>query len=247
MTELSTQSSPSLMQRLRRFIQARFSPEGAAGLHLTAGLAVLLVAMTAFGIVADEVRSQAPITVIDVELANWLHVHATTAMTSFMLAVSHLHGAVGGTVLSVLLIGYFQLRRHVWWRRAALVVLPGGMLLNVLIKYSFQRARPSFDAPLLTLTTYSFPSGHTAFAAMFYGLLTCFLLVHLRPSQPVLARGAIVLAACAMVALVAASRLYLGVHYLSDVLAAIAEGCTWLAICITAFSTLRRRREGRPL
>lgn len=244
-------SRPSRAGWLRRFLAARLSPEGAAGLHLTVGLLVLLVAMTAFGVVAEEVRAGAAITVVDVELANWLHARAlqpaAAPLTAFMHAVSDMHGALGGSVLSALLIGYLSLRRQQWWRRAALVVLPGGMLLNVLIKYSFQRARPTFDAPLLTLTTYSFPSGHTAFAAMFYGLLACFLLVRPGPGQGLLARCAIVSAAGAMVALVAASRLYLGVHYLSDVLGAVAEGCVWLAICITVFSTLRRRREGRPL
>jgi membrane-associated phospholipid phosphatase len=48
-----------------------------------------------------------------------------------------------------------------------------------------------------------------------------------------------------MVLLVAFSRIYLGAHYLSDVLAAMAEGCAWLAICITASATLRRRRAAR--
>ena len=55
-------------------------------------------------------------------------------------------------------------------------------------------------------------------------------------------RAAIIAAAVLMVALVGASRIYLGVHYASDVLAAVAESCGWLAVCITASSTLRRRR-----
>jgi membrane-associated phospholipid phosphatase len=46
---------------------------------------------------------------------------------------------------------------------------------------------------------------------------------------------------------VGASRMYLGAHYLTDIMAAVAEGCAWLAVCITAVSTLRRRREARGL
>jgi undecaprenyl-diphosphatase len=95
---------------------------------------------------------------------------------------------------------------------------------------------------LLTLTTYSFPSGHTAAATVFYGLIACFLLSRVR-AWP--ARAGIVAACCLMVALVALSRMYLGVHYLSDVLAAAAEGAAWLATCITAVSTLQRRRIAR--
>ena len=245
---MSPHSPPDFPSRWRAFLAARLSPEGAAGAHLTMGLVALLLAMTAFGIVADEVVTGARLTVLDVTVANWFHARATPALTQLMLAISYLHGPVGGLVLSVLLLGYFLRRKMRWWALAGSVILPGGMLLNVLIKYCFQRARPTFDVPLLTLTTYSFPSGHTAFAAMFYGLLACSLLPHPRPAgRRVAADLGVALAACCMVALVGLSRMVLGVHYLSDVLAASAEGVAWLAICITAVSTLRRRREGRAL
>ncbi|WP_395406963.1 phosphatase PAP2 family protein [Pseudoduganella sp. UC29_106] len=93
-----------------------------------------------------------------------------------------------------------------------------------------------FDEPLLTLATYSFPSGHTVAATLFYGLLACYLVMRGRRWLPVAG-------ATLMVLLVACSRMYLGVHYLSDVLAAVAEGVAWLAICVTGMSTWRRRRE----
>lgn len=232
----------SFVSRLRRFGAARLSPEGAAGAHLTLGLALLFIGMLAFGLVADGVVDGAGIVAVDVAVANWFHVRTTPGWTSFMMTVSFFHGGLPGALLALALLGYFYMRKLRWWLLAGLIILPGGTLLNVLIKYSFQRARPSFDAPLLTLTTYSFPSGHTAFAAMLYGLLGCWLVAHLR-SLP--ARAAVVLAACAMVALVGLSRMYLGVHYLSDVMAASAEGCIWLALCITTISTWRRKREGR--
>jgi len=234
--------SDSLFSRLHRFTRARLSPEGSAGAHLTLGVAVLFLGVLAFGLIADDVVNGAPLTVVDVAVANWFHVRATPPMTEFMLTVSFFHGGLPGGVLGAALLVYFYRRKLHWWLVAGLIILPGGTLLNVLIKYSFQRARPSFDAPLLTLTTYSFPSGHTAFAAMLYGLLACYLVAQLRGSA---ARTAVVLGAVAMVALVGVSRMYLGVHYLSDVMAASAEGCIWLALCITTVSTLRRRREGR--
>ena len=55
------------------------------------------------------------------------------------------------------------------------LAMTGGMLLNVLLKHAYERARPSFDDPILTLETYSFPSGHTAGATVFYGVLAAFL------------------------------------------------------------------------
>lgn len=108
------------------------------------------------------------------------------------------------------------------------------MLLNVLMKYAFHRARPSFDDPLLVLTTYSFPSGHVAGATLFYGVVAAMLISRTAAWRW---RVMVVLAAITMVALVALTRVYLGVHYLSDVLAAFAEGVAWLALCLTGLHT----------
>jgi undecaprenyl-diphosphatase len=144
--------------------------------------------------------------------------------------------------MGALLAFWFWHRKAHYWLVVVLAAVPGGMLLNVALKHVFHRARPSLEDPLLTLSTYSFPSGHTAAATVFYGLIACFLLSRVK-AWP--ARTAIVMACCSMVALVALSRMYLGVHYLSDVLAAAAEGAAWLATCIVAVSTLQRRRIAR--
>ncbi|WLI90420.1 phosphatase PAP2 family protein [Massilia sp. R2A-15] len=237
---MSTSSFP----RLRRFLAARLSPEGQTGLHLTVGVLLMVAAAWLFGDIAEDVVHNESITLLDVRLAHWFHVNATASMTRFMLLISNWHGMVGAPIMAALLALFFYRRRQHYWMMALFAVVPGGMLLNVLLKYVFHRARPSFDDPLLSLTTYSFPSGHTANAALLYGLVACWLWVHHRSIG---ARAACVAGACTMVALVGISRMYLGVHYLSDVLAAAAEGCAWLAVCITAISTLRRRRQGHSL
>lgn len=232
---------PASLSRLQRFVAARLSPEGATGLHLTLGLALMLAAAWLFGSIAEEVFNGGKITLLDAALAQRLHRHASAGMTTFMLFVTHWHGVLSTCVMALLLAAYFHVRRATYWRLAVFAVVPGGMVLNVLLKNIFQRARPSFDDPLLALTTYSFPSGHTVNAVLLYGLLACWLVLRHRGTGM---RALIIGGACAMVVLVGLSRMYLGVHYLSDVLAAAAEGCAWLAICMTAISTLRRRREG---
>jgi undecaprenyl-diphosphatase len=113
------------------------------------------------------------------------------------------------------------------------VCLAGGLTLNVLMKLAFQRARPVLDEPLLTLATYSFPSGHVAGSTLMYGLLVAWTFGRTRRAAM---RVAVVLGAAAMIALVAFTRMYLGVHYLSDVVAAFAEGVAWLALCLTALT-----------
>jgi undecaprenyl-diphosphatase len=225
-------------ENLQRFVRARLSPEGAFGLHLTVGLALVLAMAWAFARIADEVMEGAPITVLDVQLAQWLHQHASQEITAVMLGITWMHSMPGIVVLSLLFGAWLYRKRACYWLLALVLTVPGGMLLNVAFKHVFQRARPHFDDPLLTLGTYSFPSGHTASATVLYGLLACYLAAHAGTRRRMLA----VAGALAAVALVALSRMYLGVHYLSDVLAAAAEGCAWLAICVTAVSTLRRHR-----
>ena len=116
----------------------------------------------------------------------------------------------------------------------------GGSLLNLAIKTLFHRHRPVFENPIATLTSYSFPSGHTMGSTLFYGLLALFVAMDAeRWSSRVLA----LLIAFLFVLLIALSRIYLGLHYLSDTMGAMAAGLAWLASCETAIEIMRSRRE----
>lgn len=233
-----------IFSKFIRFIEARLSPGGEFGLHLTAGLVLLLVSVAVFGHLADAVMGQQAITVLDAQVAHWFHARAFEPLTSFMLGVSLLHTGAGMVVLVAALGWYFWRVHSRYWLLALLVAVPTGAMLNVALKYHFQRVRPVFDEPLVSLVTYSFPSGHASVATLFYGLLASYVMIA-RPRWHVRLGAA---AACAMmILLVALSRVYLGAHYLSDVLAAMAESVAWLAVCITAISTLRRRREAKTL
>jgi undecaprenyl-diphosphatase len=228
--------------RLLRFIEARLTPGGELGLHLTVGALLLVVAVAVFGDLAEDVMRREAITVLDQQIAVWFHLRAFEPLTSFMLGVSLMHGGAGSAVLTALLALYLWRRGAYYWLLALLVAVPGGSLLNVLLKYVFQRSRPVFDTPLVSLATYSFPSGHTAAATLLYGVLACYIII----ARPRWIAGLGLVAACvAMVLLVALSRVYLGAHFFSDVLAAMVESVGWLAVCISAVSTLRRRRHAR--
>jgi len=207
------------------------------------GLRLLLLAgVGVFGAVAADVTRGGALSVLDLELSRWFHAHAGGWLTQAMLALAHWHSVAGIAALSALLGLHFYRRKAWCWLLTLAVAVPGGMLLNVLLKTVFARARPSFDDPILSLATYSFPSGHTSSATLFYGLLAAYLMS--RTARPSL-RIACVAGAALMAALVGVSRLSLGVHYLSDVLAAMAEGCAWLALCLLAASRLQRRAGAR--
>jgi membrane-associated phospholipid phosphatase len=224
---------------LTAFIQARVSPQGYLGLHLTLGALLLIAATALFGTIAEDVVQRHPLTVMDAQVATWLHAHATPGLTTVMLFITSLGApAMVGSIVSLLTVYLFARRR--WYRLLALiVVVPGGMLLNVLLQSAFHRTRPQFSDPILLLTTYSFPSGHTMAATVLYGLLAAFAVWTLSAWRW---RVLAVLIAGFLITLVGLSRLYLGAHYLSDVLAAVAEGLAWLALCLTAVESLRRKR-----
>jgi undecaprenyl-diphosphatase len=133
--------------------------------------------------------------------------------------------------------------REWYWMMSVALAVAGGLLLNVVLKHAYERARPRFDDPFLTLETYSFPSGHTAGATVFYGVLSAFLVSRTSEHRR---RAAWVAAAGVAIALVAFSRIYLGAHYLSDVLAAACSSTAWLVLSLaTVRAIVHRRMEGR--
>lgn len=230
--------------RLRRFTAARFSPEGEYGLHLTVGIALLLGAMAVFARLAGAVVAGAPITRFDVEVANWLHAHASGGgpLRDVLMVLTTIHNTPGVLAIAFVCALWLYRRGHRYWTVALVSAVPGGMLLNVALKHVFERARPHFDEPIVTLTTYSFPSGHTMAATVLYGVLACYFA---RQATGWAGRILPFVLAALMIGTIAFSRMYLGAHYLTDILAAVAEGCGWLAICVSGAATLNRRRITR--
>ncbi len=223
------------------FLQARLSPQGYLGLHLTIGALVLIGATWLFGGIAEDVVTGDPLTVIDKQVATWFYNRATPALTMAMLAITSL-GSMPVISGITLLTSVLLLWLRYWYRLAALLLtVLGGMLLNLLLKSAFTRQRPTFENPIITLTSssYSFPSSHTMAATLLYGVLAVFVVLTLQAWRW---RVLAVLLAWLVILLVGFSRIYLGVHYLSDVLAAIAASMAWLALCLTAVDTLRRGR-----
>lgn len=122
-----------------------------------------------------------------------------------------------------------------------MTALAGGGLLNVVLKALFRRTRPVLPNPFMTEVGWSFPSGHAMGALIAYMMLA-YILVILFAGK---GRRWVVLMALLLVLLIGASRMYLGVHYFSDVIAGYAAGTAWLAICITGTEIARRHRHER--
>jgi undecaprenyl-diphosphatase len=198
----------------------------------------LIAASALFALIAANVATGDPLAVLDARIAGWLHAHRSTALTLLMLGVTHAHAPVPICVYAFVMAVVLARRREWHWLLGLGLSVPVGLVINVLLKHVFHRARPVFDEPLITLTTYSFPSGHTAGTTLFYGVLAAYVVSRTRNTA---ARVAAVAGWVLMVSLVGFSRVYLGVHYFSDVLGAIAWSLGWLALCLTIVHTLHGR------
>ena len=202
--------------------------------------AVFIAAVCLFALIAYNAVRVGPLVRLDTSVASWLHAHATPTLTQVMLLVSHAHDPIFIDAYS-LVVAIVRARRREWfWIVGLAAAAPGGLLLNGLIKRLFERARPSFDDPLLTLTTFSFPSGHTAGAMLFYGTFSAYVLSRAHSSR---VREAALALWFLMVIVVGLSRMYLGVHYLSDVLGGATWSLAWLTLCLIGVRTLQQRAQ----
>lgn len=219
------------------FVRARLCRHSDDGLRLTLAVLLFVGAIWLFAGVAEDVVTGDPLVDVDHAITRWLHEHATAGVTRWMRRLSDAHGAVPISALGLAFALYLAWRRKGRWLLTLALVLPGGMLMNLLLKQIFRRGRPLFDEPLLSLASYSFPSGHVTGATLFYGLLAAFLAAQ----TPRLGRRLGLFAgAFFVVVLVGTSRIYLGAHYFSDVVAAAAWGTAWIVLCGVAVDAWRR-------
>jgi membrane-associated phospholipid phosphatase len=176
---------------------------------------------------------------VDHEIALWFHGHLTRPFIDLMLAWSDAGSPWWIAAITSIAVLILILRKHWYWLLAIVLTVPGGMLLHHLVQVLVHRHRPFRHSEFLDLGGYSFPSGHTMAATLLYGLLAVFAFLLWKGWHW---RILTILGAFLAVVLVGFSRIALGAHYLTDVLAAIAGGVAWLFLCVAAVERTRRRR-----
>jgi len=174
----------------------------------------------------------------DHEIATWFHERLTPAFVSVLRAFAEFgSGEWIGIVLFALLL-FFAWKR--WWPSLVtlIIAVPGGMLLNEWVKVLVHRHRPFVDGPFVDWSGYSFASGHTIGATLLYGQLLLFVLPSLKRRH---LRLLCIFSAASLVLLVGFTRIALGAHFLTDVLAAIFFGIIWLMLCSVLGKSVQRR------
>jgi len=216
------------------------------GLHLVVGFILALICGILFKLIADEVLETPQIRKADAYAQNSARDLNSPKLTSFMRAVTFVGNPTSVVCLTIVagLIVYRRRSRRQFYGFAAIML--GGGLLNVLLKDVFHRARPDAFAPLIGAHGYSFPSGHAMGSTLFFGALAYIFLIT-KKKNPVLSVVGLLFCILAVV-LICASRVYLGVHYLSDVGAGVVAGLGWIGVVVSgneAWLRWRARRQPR--
>lgn len=231
------------LEDLRKFLRRRFTREGALGLYFTVGFfasAVLIVLLT---MLLDEVFEVGAPLPFDRTITLAVRGLQSPGLDRFFRNVTNLGDFRFLTPATLVISGIlaWKHRRVSGLLYASAVV--GGFLLESLMKITLRRNRPDLWPALVTEKTFSFPSGHATMSTLFFGGAVA-VVFHLTKRRGF--RIAAVAVASVMVALVAFSRVYLGAHWTTDVLAGILLGLFWVVLCATGTEYLARRSALRP-
>ncbi len=223
--------------RFFRFVKNRLTPDERFGLYLTIGVFITLIfAYLFFGLVQDLI-GQDPLIQSDLRIINLVQIFRSPFLNSSMLFITYL-GRWQIVFLGTIAIGILFFLTKRWRYLITLTTSVGfGQILVWLIKNMAKRPRPSLINALVQEESFSFPSGHSFVAFSFYGLLTYFLF---RKVKGKLLKILVALVGFMLIFLIGLSRIYLGAHWPSDVLAGYACGAAWLSIMITALEIRRK-------
>src|SRR5262245_28059073 len=229
----------------RRFLAARFERGEYLGLHLTIGLLICAAGLYFFAMIAVDVVHRDPIVQLDSRVSDFLHSHGTIFGYGFWSVISSLGAGLTLTVLGIGVAVLLGLRRR-WvvlggWAAA----LVGGGVLDGVLKLVFRRQRPETAMDFLSKMSWSFPSGHSMGSLVTYGMLAYLLVLAFKGRHHL--QIAAMTGAVLLIGAIGFSRLYLGVHYFSDVLGGYSAGALWLSACISGLEIFRRLKGPTPV
>jgi undecaprenyl-diphosphatase len=232
---------PSLPDSLRR----RLDPDERYGLRVTLfAVAIVLVAVP-FATLVFQVVAKGPLTELDGDVANRLNrsVHDSPGTVRLLELIRNI-----GKQITLFVVVSFACIYLLWRGRPRLILylvvtsIVGG-LVDTAVKVLVNRPRPVVDHPVATALGKSFPSGHAMSSAVTYGALALVFL----PVLPRRLRPAALGVVVAIVLAIGTSRLFLGVHFVSDVVGGFVLGLAWLAASTAAFSIWRTEEGKKPV
>jgi membrane-associated phospholipid phosphatase len=218
----------------------RLPPLLALALRVATGFLVILAGAALFAELAEGLDAQEEIGHADEAFTRAVAASVSPVVVQVFAALTVLGDPL---TLSTLCIGMaiaLWLAGRRWLAMAWTLTVTGGGALNMLLKLVFARIRPVHDG-VVAAEGFSFPSGHSSGAVVTYGMLA-YLAMRLLPARWHVPAA---MALAALAATVGASRMFLRVHYPSDVLAGFALGAVWVAVCVVSVEVTRWVRKGR--
>ena len=232
---------------IRSFVREKFhSQYEDLPYYLTIAISAVLfiIAINGFVQLTDEIAEN-DLVGVDEAVSEYIVSYRSEALTSYFSFVTDLGDRYAYVIFTVLLAAYFFFKNRSWkFIGQTAIVLLLASLSSVVLKRVFNRARPSLEH-LVDVNTLSYPSGHSMSAMAFYGFLI-FLCV--RHRMPTWLRLMLILILVFLILSIGMSRIYLGVHYPTDVAGGFVGGLIWVAFCAVVFSIfelLRRRQASR--
>lgn len=226
--------------RLRSFLKARLEPKAYLGLHLTVGLVVATAGIWIFSELLDAVLDNAMMVKVDITTDAFIHAHMTPGLLRIASVTTEFGGPIAMTSLAI--VGAIVL-----WRAKRRVILlgwiaafAGGAIIGEVLKRAVHRSRPTYGAGFVHTDAFSFPSGHAMASMIGYGMLVSVLFFFWHPK--LVWKILVYILASLLVLAIGLSRLFLGVHYPSDVAGGWAAALAWLAVCITGVNMARHRQ-----
>ncbi len=240
---------PDRYPHIVAFVRERLSPEGYLGAHLTVGLIVSAVFVWIFGGITEDVLTGDPLVAVDHWVSEQVHYFRSSLTTAFLTVFTALGGGRAITAGGVIVAIYLLLRKRFVELLIYVTAMVGGSFLVFILKTAVHRIRPHTGITLIQIGGWSFPNGHAMMSIIFYGML---VYLFIRKMQSWKLKVLAVSAVGFLVFMIGLSRIYLNVHYLSDVLAGYAGGLFWLTVSITGieaykkFTALRKSRPPGP-
>jgi undecaprenyl-diphosphatase len=204
------------------------------------GLVGALVLMFVFAALAEDVFTN-EITSVDNNTSLWVRSFSSPLLDTVFSGLSTYVGIVGVVAALVIVFGLLLWRKRPYEAWRLVLVMAGGMILNEALKLLFHRSRPDLW-PGSQLAGFSFPSGHAMMSFCLFGMLAWLAWRYLRNQA---ARIAVTVLCTLLIVLVGLSRIYLGAHYLSDVIAGYIAAAFWLVAVPSGTSIFARLRAER--
>ncbi len=229
----------SILRFIARHLQGFFGPLAA---FITVGMVVAVVAVAVFAGIAEAVEEGLTQS-FDERVLQWFSNHRTPFLDEAMLEITTLGAGLVLVMIVVIASVFLWQTQHKWSAYLLLLATAGGKLINTLLKIFYERPRPSIVESLTAVHSASFPSGHAMSSMVVYGSVA-YLVGRLEPGRHLKYTTWIV--AAIVIAAIGISRMYLGVHYLSDVLAGFIGGLAWIAFLVATIRALQFFAERRP-